>query len=113
MKFTTDKLKNSTVVRIDGNIKYDDIQDFVDIVNDLLRQREKNIIFDLARMPYINSAVIGQFISVIKDISSSGGKVVFIGVRPYIQNIFEISGLMEVFIIKHDIIEAVRYISGK
>jgi len=113
MRLSTDKLKNATVVRVDGNIKYDDIGDFIDVVKDLLQRNEKNFIFDLAGMPYINSAVIGQFIQVIKDISASGGKVVFVNVRPYIQNIFEISGLMEILIIRQDIIDALRHIDGK
>ncbi|MGM0608689.1 MAG: STAS domain-containing protein [Candidatus Muiribacteriota bacterium] len=108
MKITIKERGEAVVLKIIGNIKYDDIDYFVEVVEGEFRRGTKKFVFDLSQMPYINSAVIGQFVNILKKVNQFNGKIAFCNVRPYIQNIIEITGLSGIFHISPDVSSALR-----
>ncbi|MFA5480190.1 MAG: STAS domain-containing protein [Candidatus Muiribacteriota bacterium] len=103
MKIKVNYNGNKIIIGIDGNLKYGDGDEFNEIIENQLKIGGRLFVFDLSLMPYINSAVIGQFVSALKKIKEKEGRAIFCGVRPYIQNIFEITRLLEIFEITSDV----------
>ncbi|MCK9476440.1 MAG: STAS domain-containing protein [Candidatus Muirbacterium halophilum] len=110
MNIEISKYSNICVVKVIGNIKYDDIDDFDSSINQEIKKGTRDFIFDMKELPYINSAVIGEFVRLIREIHDLHGKVFFCGVRPYLQNILEITGLVNLFQIFPDLPRALEYI---
>lgn len=104
------KYGNVCVIKVIGNIKYDDIDDFDSSVTCEIRKGTRDFIFDMKELPYINSAVIGEFVRLIREVHNLKGKVFFCGVRPYLQNILEITGLANLFQVFPDLPKALEYI---
>jgi anti-sigma B factor antagonist len=62
----------------------------------------------LDRVTFIGSAGIGIFLSLVEEMKNEGGGVVFLGVAPSIQRIFEVLNVLEFLVIREDREEAVR-----
>jgi anti-anti-sigma factor len=92
------------IIKVDGNIKYDNINEFTSSINKLIEENKKGkFVFDLADMAYINSATIGKFVDIFKKITDYGGIVRFCNVRPFVKNILDITSLSQIFDIEKDL----------
>jgi len=72
---------------------------------------EKNIpdkvIFDFNKVTFMDSSGIGMLIGRYKLVSSLGGKLYMMNVRPSVKKIFEISGIPRIIPIIEDVEKAV------
>lgn len=97
------------VVKISGNLGYEDINDFTKEVGSIIEENFRpKFIFDLANMPYINSATIGKFVAIFKIINKAHGAVTFCNVRPFVKNILDITKLSTIFDIYNSLEEAIE-----
>ncbi|MBM3320653.1 MAG: STAS domain-containing protein [Candidatus Eisenbacteria bacterium] len=62
----------------------------------------------LDQVTFIGSAGIGVFLSLVEEMKNEGGGVVFLGVAPSIQRIFEVLNVLEFLMIREDREEAIR-----
>ena len=58
-----------------------------------------DLLLDLRRVEFINSAGLGSLVSVLKDVRAAGGRLVLCGLAPYILELFEVTHLADVFAI--------------
>lgn len=106
MHLKLDTVSDIVVIHIKGNINYPDIKPFDQMIKQLIFKNVKKFVFDFTDLPYINSAVIGRFISLMQEINAHEGRVVYYGIRPYVRNIFKNSHLDQLFDNKKDLEEA-------
>ncbi len=67
------------------------------VVNDLLREAKRVIVFDLARIKKIDSTGIGRFISSYNQIAAAGGEMRMAAAAGFVLKAFHISRLDTVF----------------
>jgi anti-anti-sigma factor len=114
MELRIDKDGDIVIVKISGNMGFEDIGVFT---HKMIKEIEENFhpkfVFDLEDMPYINSATIGKFAHIFKKINSAHGLVTFCNVRPFVRNILDITKLSTIFDIYPDRKSAVDAIHAK
>jgi anti-sigma B factor antagonist len=68
-----------------------------DKVNSLLNQGRKKIILNLADVPYIDSAGLGEIVRTYTTVSRQGGKLKLLNLTKRIQDLLAITKLLTVF----------------
>ena len=104
MKVTEGRVGNAATLRIVGRVDSSVSklleQKVVDIVS-----RDSAIVVDLGEMNYVSSAGLRSFITLAKHARSRNQTIALCGMREEVTEIFEISGLLELFAI-YDTVEA-------
>ena len=84
-----------------------------------LRQRvgeierdHSRIVFDMSRVEFIDSSVIGALVGFMRKARAAGGDVKLAGLTPDLETIFELTRLQRVFQIHGSVDEAVREFEG-
>jgi anti-sigma B factor antagonist len=54
-------------------------------------------VVDLTLLEYISSAGLGSFIGVLEEVRSHGGDILFVGLTPKTQKIFQVLGFTRIF----------------
>jgi len=62
-----------------------------------LEQGARALILNMAQVDFINSSGLGTLVSILKEVRSSGGRLVLSNLASYVQEIFEITQLTEIF----------------
>jgi anti-sigma B factor antagonist len=104
MEVTEGRVGNAATLRIVGRVDSSVSklleQKVVDIVS-----RDSAIVVDLGEMNYVSSAGLRSFITLAKHARSRNQTIALCGMREEVTEIFEISGLLELFAI-YDTVEA-------
>jgi anti-sigma B factor antagonist len=82
-----------TVVTVAGKLVSGcrDLELLETTVKNLLKQDQKNIVFDLSALDYADSSVMGVLISCLTQIKSSGGDLRLVGAKPRIQKLLRLA----------------------
>lgn len=70
-----------------------EIEQLESVVNGLVGQGQKKVVFDLTTLDYVDSAGIGTFVSCLTSIRKSGGDLRIAGVNARIQRLFKMTGV--------------------
>jgi len=104
MEITEGRVGDATIIRVVGRVDSS--------VSRLLEQKVADVIacgraivVDVAEMSYVSSAGLRPFITLAKHAQTKKQAVSLCGMRDEIAEIFEISGLLELFAV-HDTVEA-------
>jgi anti-sigma B factor antagonist len=104
MEITEGRVGDATIIRVVGRVDSS--------VSRLLEQKVADVIaggraivVDVAEMSYVSSAGLRPFITLAKHAQAKKQAVSLCGMRDEIAEIFEISGLLELFAV-HDTVEA-------
>ena len=62
----------------------------------------KKLLLNFGNVEYMSSAALGKLITLNKKVQSSGGKLVLCNIDPQIREVFEITKLDKLFVIKGD-----------
>jgi len=60
----------------------------------------KTLVFDFTDLEFIASAALRQLVSVDKRLAAAGGEVVVTGMNDVVRDVFDVTGLDEVFTIR-------------
>jgi anti-anti-sigma factor len=60
------RIKNTKILKLDGDIEQHDLEVFEAITNATISKDEKLIVFDLSQITYINSLIISTIVRTIK-----------------------------------------------
>jgi len=85
------------IVRIDGEIDHhntDTIRAAVDKAFE--RTKARHIIFDMARVGFMDSSGIGMLIGRYRAAESMGGKVFAVGIQKPLRRLFDLAGLAKI-----------------
>src|SRR5260370_27282853 len=76
-------------------------------LNRMVEQKPKQLVVDLSRVTYIDSAGLAALIEAMQKVEAYGGKFALAGLQETVRSIFEISRLDQVFQIFPDVDAAV------
>ena len=72
-------------------------------LNMMIAKKPKQLVVDLSRVTYIDSAGLAAFIEGMQNVEAYGGKFALAGLQETVRSIFEISRLDQVFRIFPDV----------
>jgi anti-sigma B factor antagonist len=72
-------------------------------INTMIEKKPKQLVIDLSRVTYIDSAGLATFIEGMQKVEAYGGKFALAGLQETVRSIFEISRLDQVFQIFPDV----------
>jgi anti-sigma B factor antagonist len=65
-------------------------------------QGRKKILLNFGNVEYMSSAALGKLITLNKKVNTAGGRLVLCNIDPQIREVFEITKLDKLFVIKSD-----------
>ena len=68
-----------------------------DKINSLIQQGRRKLVLNLAGVPYIDSAGLGEFVRTYTTVSRQGGKLKLLNLTKRIQDLLAITKLLTVF----------------
>jgi len=112
MKTKTRQKENIWIIEIDGPIKSGMEFDLADELETCLHQSEvPKIIVDLKKVPFINSAALGIFLNIYKEVEKKNGRFALCSISPDVDNLLEItklSSILETFRNQEDALDSIE-----
>ncbi|HEX2952834.1 MAG TPA: anti-sigma factor antagonist [Bacillota bacterium] len=107
MELTTEKLGQTLLVKISGELDLSTSPLFRQLVEEELEQDPnlRFLVLDLNETSFIDSSGLGVILGRFKKITQKGGNLSFIRVPSHLSKVFELSGLMRIMEI-HPSLEA-------
>jgi len=98
MKFSSRQVTNVVIIDIEGKILLGDGDvEIKQAVDEHLAQGRKKIILNLAKVPYIDSAGLGEIIRCYTAIRKSGGDLKLLAPNPRLVDLLGVTKLVNVF----------------
>ena len=112
MRTKTKKEKEIWVVEIDGPIKSGMEFDLADELETCLHQSEvPKIIVDMKTVPFINSAALGIFLNIYREVEKRNGRFGLCSISSDVDNLLEITKLgsvLEIFKNQEDAVDSMK-----
>jgi len=96
------------VVAVDGRLDTTNYNELEAVVNKLINEGVKDVVFDLSALEYISSSGLRVMLLTLKKTSAAGGKLILCNMKEGIREIFEISGFTTIFTIMPDMNDALN-----
>ncbi len=98
MKLSTRKMANVIIIDVDGKIVLGEGDvEIKKTVDNLLERGNKNILLNLAKVPYLDSAGLGEIIRCFTALRKSGGNFKLLSPNRRIIDLLTITKLLDVF----------------
>jgi anti-sigma B factor antagonist len=98
MKFSTRKIGNVIVIDVEGQILLGEGDvEIKQTVDSLLKQGYKRILLNLAKVPYLDSAGLGEIIRCFTTLRKNGGHFKLLSPNKRIIDLLSITKLLNVF----------------
>ena len=98
MRCSSRKVENVAIIDVEGKILLNDGDvEIKDAVDRLLARGDKNILLNLARVPYIDSAGLGEVIRCFTAIRKNGGSFKLLSPNQRLIDLLAITKLVNVF----------------
>jgi anti-sigma B factor antagonist len=95
-----DDNKETKIFEFIGEIDLNTIEFFKSKINEEIENLKSNLIFDFAKLEYIDSLGLGVLVSILKKIKGFNKEVELVNLKPNVKKLFVITGLDKVFVIK-------------
>ena len=103
------EVNDVTILDIHGKLTLGEGDELLrDKVNSLVHQGRKKIILNLAEVPYIDSAGLGEIVRTYTTVSRQGGSLKLLNLTKKVHDLLQITKLYTVFDIKDDEAAAVQ-----
>ena len=87
-----------TIIDVNGRMTLGEGQELLrDKVNSLIQQGQKRLVLNLAEVPYIDSAGLGEIVRTYTTVSHQGGALKLLNLTKRIQDLLAITKLLTVF----------------
>ena len=98
MKFSTRKNGDIIIIDVEGKIFLGEGDvEIKKAVDDLLKKGTKNILLNLAKVPYIDSAGLGEIIRCFTALRRNGGSLKLLSPNERVIDLLNITNLLNVF----------------
>jgi anti-sigma B factor antagonist len=98
MKFSVRNVRDIVIIDIDGKVVLGDGDvEIKQTVDDLLQKGNKKILLNLAKVPYLDSAGLGEIIRCFTALRRSGGHFKLLSPNQRIVDLLNITKLLNVF----------------
>jgi len=111
MKISELLSKNYAIFTIEGSLTVEDLQDF-EIATQKKISKKLNLIFDLKKVHFIDSAALGKFIHYDKILRENKNNLFIINPSKEIKQIFKITKIDKQIIIKDHINNPLKFIDS-
>jgi anti-sigma B factor antagonist len=91
------------VLPLDGEIDLNVLPDVTTALNGMIAKKPQQLVVDLSRVTYIDSAGVAALIQAMQRVEAYGGKFALARLQETVRSIFEISRLDRVFQIFPDV----------
>ncbi len=93
MNLTTERIKDIVVIRVkESRMMYPLLSDFSATTSELIAGGDRRFLVDLASVGYIDSATIGCFMDLYRQVSAIGGAVKLCGVQRRVETMLTMTG---------------------
>ncbi len=93
MQITTAQQGAVGIVRVaESRLMYPLLSQFTSTVSDLLAQGRRDILVDLTPVTYIDSATIGCFMDLYRQVTAAGGRLKLSGVQKRVETMLTMTG---------------------
>ncbi len=113
MESMVETFNDVDVMRVSGRIDLVTSNTLKDMIREHLHRERRHLVLNLERVDFINSSGLGSLVSILKDVRLAGGSLVLSNLAPYVQEIFEITQLSNVFEIFDAELAAVESLTGR
>ncbi len=97
MEIQTRKEKAAVVVSVKGRMDAVTAPEFDKNMIDLISKGEKTFVINLGELDYISSAGLRSILALAKKLKEREGKILFVGLRGPVEEVFKISGFPSMF----------------
>ncbi len=109
MKLKISKKNEVNIVRIEGAIRAGDEFHIAEKIEKCIAPGvAPKFIIDMEKVPFLNSAALGVFLSVYKHVEGLNGRIVFTGLSSEVEKLLEITRLSSVFEVFRNVGEAME-----
>ena len=108
MKIKERTEKDVVIVEPSGEVDFYNSSAMRERFSDLIKQKRKAIVVNLARVTYIDSSGLATLIELMQKVNKYGGKLKLSGLNQTVKDTFEVSKLIDVFSIYADEQEALK-----
>ncbi len=93
MEFTKKQIRPGVVVlEMTGSIRIGpNCQEIEQVVDDLIRRHETQVIFDLSGVPFVDSSGIGTIVRCLTKLKKLGGTLRLTGVKGMVEGVFKLT----------------------
>jgi anti-sigma B factor antagonist len=93
MNLTTDHANGIAIVRVgEARLMYPLLSEFSSVVTGLIAAGERKVIVDLSSVGYVDSATIGCFMDLYRQVSAAGGSLKLAGVQRRVETMLTMTG---------------------
>jgi anti-sigma B factor antagonist len=93
MNLTTERTAGIAIVRIgESRLMYPLLADFSGAVTALVAAGDKNVLLDLSKVTYVDSATIGCLMDLYRQITAAGGSLKLAGVQKRVETMLTMTG---------------------
>lgn len=109
MQVTTDEQGTVGIVRVgESRLMYPLLADFVEVVTGLIGKGRRHILIDLSPVSYVDSATIGCFMDLYRQVQAAGGQLKLSGVHKRVQTMLTMTGVQNFIAIHGDEATAIQ-----
>ena len=87
----------AVVVKVAGRIDAETTDQFEAACKRLIQDGATHVVVDLAELQYISSAGLGSILRFAKELQGKGGVVVISGLKGLVKQVFELTGVTDLF----------------
>ncbi len=109
MNLSTHRSQGVAIVRVaEGRLMYPLLPEFSNTVTSLMAAGERRVIVDLAPVAYVDSATIGCFMDLYRQMSAVGGTLKLSGVQKRVETMLTMTGAQNFLEIHADEVSAIK-----
>lgn len=94
---TSELSRRVTVFELTGHLDAVTVTELEAKFRELMAAASYRWVVDMSRLEYISSAGLGSFIGVLEEVRSHGGDILFVGLTPKTEKIFQVLGFTRIF----------------
>jgi len=92
-----DDRDDATVIALDGELDLASAPDLADVAARKVADGQVNLIIDLSKLTFCDSAGLRVFVRYRSELDARGGRLVLAAPQPIVRRVLEVSGLVELF----------------
>lgn len=96
LSITSEQVGDVLLCQLSGNIETGNVSEAKDLLQTAWEQKKPQILFDLSKVEYVDSAGLGFLIGTLRRAAQAGGSLKLCGLSAYLTGIFAIVNLQNI-----------------
>ncbi|MCZ8238998.1 MAG: STAS domain-containing protein [Leptospiraceae bacterium] len=93
MELKLNQVGKIKIIEISGKYDIESTEEFEKIFNQQLDSKPQIVAIDMTKLDYIDSSGIGSLIKCLNSLKNKNGKMILVGIKPMIMNVFKLAKL--------------------